>query len=123
METWVAKIAVAELKAIRAHFAAYDEYTREMAKQRLAPQYCVHGTNLWTSYDPMCGECEEGESYFDYTVHGRIAITKAERRVAQYDKRMSIYTGLVSEGRADIAGNLLAWVAEPLKIETNSYLS
>lgn len=33
---------------------------REDARQGFRPHYCIHGMNMWTDYDPICGGCEDG---------------------------------------------------------------
>lgn len=39
----------------------YEEAQRDAAKEGFRPHYCIHGTNLWTDYDNICGGCEDGE--------------------------------------------------------------
>ena len=39
----------------------YERECREYAADGYRPHYCLHGVNLWTDYDNICGWCEEGE--------------------------------------------------------------
>lgn len=39
----------------------YEREVREAAEEGFRPHYCIHGTNLWTDYDPICGPCEDGQ--------------------------------------------------------------
>jgi len=39
----------------------YRAECKAWAKQGFRPQYCIHGTNLWVEYDPICGYCEADE--------------------------------------------------------------
>lgn len=39
---------------------AFEEAQAEAAKDGFRPHYCIHGTNLWTDYDNICGGCEDG---------------------------------------------------------------
>lgn len=49
--------------------------------------YCVHGMNLWTDYDPICGPCEDGlTSVADYLpILRERAIADARRFRADLD--------------------------------------
>lgn len=38
----------------------YEVDQREAAEDGFRPHYCIHGTNLWTDYDNICGGCEDG---------------------------------------------------------------
>lgn len=38
----------------------FAEAQREAAQSGFRPHYCIHGTNLWTDYDNICGGCEDG---------------------------------------------------------------
>lgn len=40
----------------------WEEMRDRLGEQGYRPSECVHGTNLWTDYDPMCLACEEGLS-------------------------------------------------------------
>lgn len=40
---------------------AYERECEEYARDGYRPQHCIHGTYLWTDYDPICGGCESGE--------------------------------------------------------------
>lgn len=51
------------LADLKADEEAYDEYCRDLYESKgYGPEYCIHGTSLWTDYDNICGGCESGYS-------------------------------------------------------------
>lgn len=68
------------------YYAEYLEYQEERAayhRQGLRAQYCEHGTNMWTDYDPICPGCEDGWSMRDGVTRRRHALDNAKARVAE----------------------------------------
>lgn len=51
---------VEALRAIRENRAEYERECEEYARAGYRPRTCIHGTYLWTDYDPICGRCEDG---------------------------------------------------------------
>lgn len=52
---------VQALRDIRENRAEYRRECEEYWARGLRAPYCIHGTYLWTDYDPICGYCEAGE--------------------------------------------------------------
>lgn len=67
-------IILARVERERARYAEYDEYCESHYRRGYRPEHCPHGVNLWVDYDPICGYCENGYSYFDYQRAVRDAI-------------------------------------------------
>lgn len=78
-------IAKALLPRIKARRKEYAEECEEYAKQGFRPQYCIHGVNLWTDYDPICGWCEDG----DGTPYEQ-ALRDARNIASVYEKRRAL---------------------------------
>lgn len=79
-------IALSEIKRFRKMFEEHDEARIEYAKQGYRNHYCVHGTNLWTDYDNICGPCEDGYGYWDYQNFAELAIQNARSAVRHAEK-------------------------------------
>lgn len=114
MESNVATLALAELKAIRARFDAYEEYAESMHKQGFRPEVCIHGTSQWVDYDVICGGCEDGDNYFDYTRCAEEAIAIAKEKVRKAHERLDLFVKLQVMG-APIHEDMMGWISEPMK--------
>lgn len=96
----------------------FADYAADCAADRAeghTAHYCIHGTNLWTDYDNICGGCEDGlTSYEDFLpLAYDEAIAKARRFRAELLEiaRMDTWTrthGLESSFDFDKALNILA---------------
>lgn len=64
----------------------YAEACREAYDEGFAPHYCIHGTDLWTDYDNICGGCEDG-SFTEHTTDEEL-IQYATDRVDWYIDRV-----------------------------------
>lgn len=40
----------------------YAEYCADMHRQGYGPQWCRHGSNLWSDYDVFCSGCEDSRT-------------------------------------------------------------
>lgn len=109
----VAKLAVTKLAEVRNMYAEHDEHKRECYNAGHRPHYCAHGVNQWTDYDAMCGECEDGRSYFDYEREALDAIAYAKAQQAKMEVRLNAVVALSAMG-APISDDLAAWVAAPM---------
>lgn len=109
----VAKLAVSKLAEVRNMYAEHDEHKRECYRQGFRPHYCAHGVNQWTDYDAMCGECEDGRSYFDYETEALDAIAYAKAQHTKMEVRADLVVKLAAMG-APVSSELAAWVAEPI---------
>lgn len=82
---------------LTAQQAEYRTACAEAAAEGFAPHYCIHGTNLWTDYDPICGACEAGE-FTEYTSPAEIATLareQAESDIAREDEVAAKRTRMV----------------------------
>lgn len=55
------------------YLATCEEWRREGYR----PQFCEHGTSLWTDYDPICEWCENGVTFVDGVTRRRAALYRA----------------------------------------------
>ena len=61
---------------------------------------CIHGTDLWTDYDNICPECENGEGVWDEDRERTAAEDKVKRAVYYTRKRLDLdIPGQVAEAR------------------------
>lgn len=61
------------LTRVQQNQAEYDRECAEWAEKGYRPHYCIHGVDLWTGYDNICGYCEE-------------SLTNEELAKAMYDE-------------------------------------
>lgn len=122
METSTKKISQSELKlalvifkSYAAQWAAYESDAAECAKQGYRPSHCFHGTYLWTDYDPICGPCEDGYSYFDPNAYRRIALDEAIRAHEQQQERIDMLVKLMQMGAPVQIAELGAWATQPVQ--------
>lgn len=54
------------------------------ADQGYRPRYCIHGTNLWTDYDNICGGCEDGITLLNKVMAGLRADYEHFNKVLTY---------------------------------------
>lgn len=76
----------------------YEAEAREAADAGLRPHYCIHGTNLWTDYDNICGGCEDGE-FTQYSTAEQVreyARALAEAEAAREARQAEQVTNLVN---------------------------
>lgn len=117
MEKTIAKLALQILNNYRKKFADYDEEVAEhyrSADQKYSFPACIHGTSRWTDYDNICGPCEDGLGYWDYSTFARMAIDQATSDLEEFHKRQDLYRDL-SKAKAPIADDMIGWVIEPIK--------
>lgn len=109
------KLALQILAGYRLQFAEYAEFVAESHKAGFSPSHCMHGVNLWTDYDPMCGACEDGLNYWDYETFAGMALAEAKKAYQEYQKRIDAVTKLSSLGAPqEVVSNLLGWVSDPI---------
>lgn len=88
---------------------AYMHECREERQHGYRPQYCYHGTKLWTDYDPICGPCEAGE--YDPRHHKDDSEERAAehqataRRIAKQEREDILLEMLKSATEADDYGS------------------
>lgn len=113
----IMSVAKRHLDAYRAQFAAHEVEKREAWARGEMLHYCVHGTNLWTDYDPMCGPCEDGYGYWDYLTFAGLALAEAKADYVRFEERLSLYVKLSNMGApADALFSLTEWVSEPVEV-------
>ena len=62
------------------------------------PHFCVHGTNLWTDYDPICAGCEDhGYNGFDPLDGYRVGLAAVREELRRRDEIMSALIVLEQE--------------------------
>jgi hypothetical protein len=93
---------------------AYESDCEDWAEQGYRPAHCFHGTNLWTDYDPMCGPCEDGYSWFDPMLYRQLALAEAKAVYAEFDERLSLYIKASTKHAPMDYGKMILWVSEPL---------
>ena len=94
------KMALAEflhtLKVARKRYAQmvteWDENVEMHAAEGHRPSTCIHGTNMWTDYDNICGACEEGLGL------RRMAVESAYRDVHKFWGGMAWITEGYAQG-------------------------
>lgn len=109
----VAKIALTELARVRAMYEAHEAHAEECHRQGFRAHYCAHGVNMWTDYDAMCGECENGRQRFHYMEEAEAALGYAKAQQAKMEVRLNAVVALAAMG-APVSAELSAWVAEPI---------
>lgn len=55
-------------KVIQENREGYAQACKEWAEEGFAPQFCIHGTNLWVDYDCACFMCEASLSDLEWAV-------------------------------------------------------
>ena len=127
-DNWLAgdedlKVATAMYDATMRRLAQRDEeYEQaciEWAAEGFRPHYCIHGTNLWVDWDPICGKCEAALSNEEIALDAAIgAVASSNRRfkaVAEFSHlfhaesiRHEVYDQIPWK-------QLYAWAAEPVQ--------
>lgn len=80
------KITLGILKEWRETFAEYEAQVEQNHKNGYIAHYCVHGVDMWTDYDAICGPCEHGYGYFDYLEYLDLSRNRAKELVEQFHK-------------------------------------
>lgn len=112
----VVRLAARNLAAARKRFADYKEECEAELKQGYRPSACIHGVSQWTDYDNICGWCEDGYGYWDYTQQAELALGEARAAYAEYAKRRELYSK-AQEMRAPehVKGEIFAWIMEAIR--------
>lgn len=130
MEKQTLKIALLELKEIKAREAEYEmevddwyrngdgrpkRYVRRpdgrmvnMGGQGWAFPHCIHGTSNWTDYDNICGGCEDDRNIY------RTALDNARYKVAEYERRRDWIFSAPRRLPVEMRDMLRDWAAEAL---------
>ena len=96
----------------------YEEECERSWRQGYRPHYCVHGTNMWTDYDNICGPCEVALGPYEE------ALMVAHRAVNESNRRrrvMKAFTdALAAENYsgtkiAEMLQPVVAWVLRPIE--------
>jgi hypothetical protein len=85
--TPVLKLAVKILDKKRKMYERHDEDVARWyrsADGKYKYPTCIHGTSTWTDYDNICGDCENGYTYFDYARDARESLDEANVRWTTY---------------------------------------
>lgn len=118
----VLELAVKALDKSRQAFANYEQERKEWYTENPGYQFpfCPHGVSLITDYDPMCGHCEDGYSFFHYETEAKDALEAAKYAVAQRDKRVEAVTALLALGAtwSDLENpeKIGLWIKQPTTI-------
>lgn len=95
------RVAIAKARhAFARQEKALAEWKVDAAEARaegFRPHYCVHGTNLWTDYDPMCYGCEE-HGFNGFPAYSDL-LGDAIRYVKERRYALTRYTACVTELR------------------------
>jgi hypothetical protein len=111
----VLELALIIFKRYAMAWAMYDAECAEYAKDGFRPSHCFHGTNMWTDYDPMCGPCEDGYSWFNRNAYRALALAEAHRAHDKQAKRIQMLIELRSEGAPISITELGKWATEPVQ--------
>lgn len=115
------KLALKLLQARRKRWAevqaAYDADCLEWRKQGYRPHYCIHGRNMWVDYDIACGECENGEGYWEYAREAHYALSAVRYAVHEVRRRSKGLGEFWNEyGDMDFPmAEVSTWAMAPLK--------
>lgn len=95
--------------------AEYDEMVRECAEQGFRPKYCIHGTYMWTDWDPICGYCENGEPLWSDSRDWARAKDEAERILEAVAQRRMVVLEVVrlDPRNSELREKLVDWSLEP----------
>lgn len=117
--TTILRRALYHVKRLRRLQAEWDEDAREAAKEGFRPHHCIHGTNLWVDWDPICGPCEDGFSRYEGEALYKAALMAAHEDVSECVRRSTLVAPLVGEyGLAAIREQLIEWATEPITSRT-----
>lgn len=131
----VIRLALAHLKRLQRHRAAYEEEVRDWYEkgegrspnwrtdidehgevyqwnaggQGYRFPHCIHGSSLWTDYDNICGPCED--SFTDR----EIALHLAHNDWHEWRRRMDVVKQH-AHVPDHIRDELMAWALDALKI-------
>jgi hypothetical protein len=108
------KLALHIFKWYAREWAKYDEECAEYANKGFRPHRCFHGMNLWTDYDPICGPCEDGYSWFDPELYRKLALGQAKDAYKKFDERLDLYVKASTAGLPMDYSKTIPWVSEPL---------
>lgn len=112
----VVSLAARKLAAARQRFAEYAEACEAEYKQGYRPSACIHGVSNWLPYEVLCGWCEDGYGYWDYTQQAELALGEARAAFAEYAKRRELYSKARELGATEsLKGEIFDWVMEALK--------
>lgn len=119
-------IALSEVKRFRKMFELHEEDRQDYAKQGYRNHYCVHGTNLWTDYDNICGPCEDGYGSWDYQLFAELAIQNAREAVRHahkiYQEANEVAKLATTKGMTEEGKYALIRVSEEMVEEGTKYL-
>lgn len=95
----------------------YYAECEEWAEEGYRPHYCIHGTNLWTDYDPICGPCEDGEPLWDDARDWADAKWRAEETLKAVERRTELASKVRDEDprNGDLIAEMSRWSFEPFK--------
>lgn len=117
MDERTRSVAVKYLARLKKRNAEYDsECEQSYREDGLAPHYCIHGTNLWADYDPMCGPCEDAEGVYTEAIREAKRITKESAK--RGDAMHTILTALMDASApqsviSSVTSDVLNWVTAP----------
>ena len=112
----VVSLAARKLAAARQCFAEYAEACESEYRQGYRPSACIHGVSQWTDYDNICGWCEDGYGYWDYTQQAELALGESRAAFAEYAKRRELYSKARELGATEsLKGEIFDWVMEALR--------
>jgi len=85
MLTYMEKaVAKKVLRDLRDRDREYREDCEQAYRDGYRPHYCRHGMNLWVDYDPICGPCEDGLTFYQEALY--ITRLRAQEVSARMDK-------------------------------------
>lgn len=95
---------------LRKRQAEHQEYVDKLwREQRLAPEFCFHGTYMWSGRDPICMMCEDRITIHEQALDGaRFKVEVWQRRWQTY--QMADALGMPMPDREAT----IAWVLEPV---------
>lgn len=100
--------------------ADWNRMAEVAAEEGFRPPECIHGTNLWVDYDPICPGCEEygfnglPNPYVQALADTRSAMRQVRERTALAVPILRLVLGY--GGSAEVLRNaLMDWCAEPME--------
>ena len=116
MDTLTKGVAVAELRRLKRRNAEHDQAVREWAAEGFGPQFCVHGTYMWTDHDPICWACEEWCTVYEEAIRRAHSIVREhERRVDGMRDVLVATVDMPDKVRIGVLEVLQDWACEELR--------
>lgn len=112
------------LARIEARWAEYEKECEEWAAQGFRPERCIHGTYLWTDYDPICGECEQALDKHEQAIMSALwSFADFQRRLVGAYAFMNLVADEGDQPAGYSAGAIYQWAAKPIAHLNRSHVN